>query len=301
MLVTGAGGFLGAATVRRLVALGARVRAWLAPAPSECLCAPPSEVDVIYGDVADPHAARGALRGIDCVIHAAGPRSTSQSFALPALYLRAHAVGTATIVEQCLALGVARLVYVSTARVYDRATAPIAEDHPRVPSSPLGAAALAAEHVLESIATESGLHATIVRPFSAYGAGASRETLIASVLATIDRNAIPQLADLRPVRDFCDVDDLADGIVRAACRTTRAIRAYNLCTGRGLAVLDAVCTILAAARRPDDAIRQRGAHRPGAEVLYLVGDPARAEAELGFRARTTFEAGVRRLLDERAV
>jgi UDP-glucose 4-epimerase len=299
VLVTGAGGFVGAAVVRRLVALGARVRAWLGPEPAPGLQQPPPGVAVDHGDIADAAAIDRQLDGVACVYHLAGPASAAASFAAPAAYLRVHAAGTAAVVERCLAHGTPRLVHVSSAEVYGVAAAPVDEDQPRAPRSPYGIAKLAAELCLETCAPAgSGVVATIVRPFSVYGPGASPASLIGTVIAAVLRGESPVLADLRPVRDYCFLDDAADGIVRAGCREGAAPRAYHLATGRGVSVRDVAHAVLRAAGRTDLTVHERAADRPpGALTLARVGDPARARDELGFRAEIGLDEGLGRTLD----
>ncbi|MEJ7598829.1 MAG: NAD-dependent epimerase/dehydratase family protein [Kofleriaceae bacterium] len=297
VLVTGAGGFIGSAVVRRLVGLGARVRAWLAPTASPAVIGPPPGVEIAFGELADLVMLDRQLAGVQCVYHLAGPPSVAASFASPAEFLRVHAVGTAVVLERCIAVGVPRLVYVSSAEIYGPASGAVREDHPAAPRSPYGIAKLAAEQCVAVCAEAAGLRATIVRPFSVYGRGAPASSLVASIVAAIARGGSPVLADLRPVRDYCEVDEVADGIVRAGCRDDPRIRAFNLATGRGLAVIEVARAILAATGRSDLTIRERTVARPRAALtLSLIGDPTRAREELGFRPELTFEAGVHRML-----
>jgi UDP-glucose 4-epimerase len=296
VLVTGAGGFLGAAVVRRLVALGAKVRAWLGPATAPELVLPPPGVSSAYADLACADALGAVdreLDGVECVYHLAGPPSAAESFAAPAAHLRIHAGGTAALLERCIAHRVPRLVYVSSAEVYAPAAAPVREDHARAPRSPYGIAKLAAELCLEACAPTGGVVVTIVRPFSVYGPGCSAASLIATVIDAVLRGDPPALSDWRPVRDYCFVNDVADGIVRAGTRTGDALRAYNLASGRGTSVLEVAHAVLRAAGRGDLAVRQRASDRPAAALtLALIGDAARARDELGFDPATTLDTGL---------
>jgi NAD(P)-dependent dehydrogenase (short-subunit alcohol dehydrogenase family) len=75
-LVTGAGGFLGAALVRALAARGDPVRALVRspPAPGTF----PAGVEVLRGDALDPATVRAAVRGQDVVFHLAGLRRATE-------------------------------------------------------------------------------------------------------------------------------------------------------------------------------------------------------------------------------
>jgi nucleoside-diphosphate-sugar epimerase len=313
VLVTGAGGFLGGAVVRRLVELGAHVRALVGPRPAPDLTPPPPGVAALYGDVEDPRAVDRALGGaldgaldeIERVYHLAGPPSVAASFAAPASYLRVHAAGTAAVLERCIAARVP-LVYVSSAEVYAEAPGPVAEDAPRVPRSPYGVAKLAAEQVLELCAA-GAVAATIVRPFSVYGPGASPRSVVAEIAAAVARGEPPCVADPRPVRDYVYVTDAAAAIVRCGERGASGVRApdvrvpdvraYNVASGRGVSIEELARAALRVAGRSELAIRRRAGDRPaGALVLARVGDPARARDELGFQAAVALEDGLERTL-----
>jgi nucleoside-diphosphate-sugar epimerase len=111
VLVTGGGGFLGSAIVRRLVARGDAVRSFqrgdypeLARLGVEC----------VRGDLGHANAVRSAACGCDAVIHTAakagvwGPHDD---------YYHANVVGTQNVIAACRAAGVGRLVHTSSPSV----------------------------------------------------------------------------------------------------------------------------------------------------------------------------------------
>ncbi len=110
-LVTGGGGFLGGAIVRRLVERGDTVRS-LARGDYPELRA--LGVETIQGDVADRDAVLRAVEGCDVVFHVAakagfwGPREE---------FFKANVVGTRNVVEACQIRGVGRLVFTSSPSV----------------------------------------------------------------------------------------------------------------------------------------------------------------------------------------
>jgi len=111
ILVTGGGGFLGRAIVRRLVARGDQVAA-LNRSRYPALEA--LGVDARRGDIADPETVLDAARGCEAVIHVAAKAG-------PGLYrpdfIRANVDGTRNVIEACRRLGIGILVQTSSPSV----------------------------------------------------------------------------------------------------------------------------------------------------------------------------------------
>lgn len=111
VLVTGGGGFLGRALVRRLVARGDTVRSLARGAYPELEAI---GVDVHRGDVADPAAVLRAVEGCEVVFHVAAKAGVGGRFAS---YVRANLDGTRAVLDACATARVPRLVYTSTPSV----------------------------------------------------------------------------------------------------------------------------------------------------------------------------------------
>lgn len=111
LLVTGGGGFVGRAIVRRLLARGDAVRSF-GRSPQADLEA--AGVEVVCGDLANAADVRGAVAGVDAVFHVAAKAGVWGSWES---YHRPNVVGTRNVVTACQAAGVGRLVYTSTPSV----------------------------------------------------------------------------------------------------------------------------------------------------------------------------------------
>jgi len=123
VLLTGGAGFIGAHLAGQLLERGAHVRVL------DCLhpqvhgdAARPAylddEVELVPGDVRDPEAVRGALAGVDAVVHLAARVGVGQSMYEIAEYTSANTGGTAVLLEALLDHPVGRLVVASSMSVY---------------------------------------------------------------------------------------------------------------------------------------------------------------------------------------
>lgn len=110
-LVTGGGGFVGGAIVRRLLAEGRAVRSTSRGTYAELAAL---GVEQVPGDLADGEHLARALDGVDTVFHVAA-RAGIWGGARD--YRRANVDGTLRLLDACRAAGVTRLVYTSSPSV----------------------------------------------------------------------------------------------------------------------------------------------------------------------------------------
>ncbi|MGY1728339.1 NAD-dependent epimerase/dehydratase family protein [Geodermatophilus sp. SYSU D01062] len=164
VVVTGANGLVGAAVCRALAERSAQVRAVVRRAGS----APALDgVTEYVGDFADESLARAVTRGADAVVTTVHPMGSPRE-----VQHRVGVEGTAVVARAARDAGVARLVHVSTAGVYDRSAGvgDVAEDGPLLPegSGDYPDTKNAADAALARV---GGLTTVLVRPPAITGAG----------------------------------------------------------------------------------------------------------------------------------
>jgi len=319
VLVTGGGGFLGAAVVRRLVARGDRVRSF---ARRRHPSLEPLGVEQVQGDIADPQAIDRACAGVDVVHHTA---AKPPPWGRPRDYHRVNVVGTENVVAACRRGGVGRLVHTSTPSVVftglnlegvDEST-PYPE---RYPTAYARTKAVAERAVVRAGAT--GALATIcLRPHEIWGPGDPH--FAPRIVARAAR--LRRIGDGRNLVDTTYIDNAAEAHVLAADRLRAdpqlSGRVYFISQGEPVAVWDMIDAILKAAGRPP--VRGRVSHRAArllgwaCEVVYaglkLPGEPpmtrfvadalarhhwfdiGAARRDLGYTPRVSTAEGLERL------
>ena len=166
VLVTGAGGFVGSAVVRALLAERHQVAALRGPGDS--VRVPRADLHEEIADIRDLTILRRLAKGADLVVHAAGPPSVRQSFDAPLEYAAVHVAGTATVAEACAYRGVKRLIHISSAEVYGpTVSSPVDETAPLHPASPYAAAKTGAEAFTHALAQRG--HCSVICASSVFG------------------------------------------------------------------------------------------------------------------------------------
>ena len=284
-LVTGAGGFIGSHVVEALVRAGQQVRAmvhynsmgswgWLESLPPEVL----SEVEVMAGDVRDPHGLRTAMAGIVEVHHLAALIGIPYSYSAPDSYVDTNVKGTLNVLQAARDLGVERVLVTSTSEVYGTARmVPITEDHPRQGQSPYSASKIGADHMAQAYHLSFGTPVTIVRPFNTYGPRQSARAVIPTIITQLLAGAESiQLGSLHPTRDLVFVEDTAQAFLAIAREPALIGAEVNIATGQEIAVGDLARRIMELAGRKAAIESSDKRVRPAnSEVERLLGSADR--------------------------
>ncbi len=175
ILVTGGCGYLGSQLIRDLAqdeygdAVTIRVLDNMQGGHYRSLMDLPAEgnYELIEGDILDPAAVRQALQGVDAVIHLAAVVSTPMGYSNPIWMEQVNHWGTARLTEACLAAGVKRFIFASSAAVYGPG-GPFQEDARCQPVGPYAQSKRRAEMTVE-IAGQRGLLTTILRLGTLFG------------------------------------------------------------------------------------------------------------------------------------
>ena len=176
------------------------------------------QMDVISGDVRDPHFCLGLTKDIDVVFHlAALIRAIPYSYAAPDSYVDTNVKGTLNLCQAARSTGVERFIQTSTSEVGLGEYVPIDEKHPLVPQSPYSATKIASDAMALSFFYSFGLPVVVARPFNTYGPRQSARAVIPTIISQLAAGAADvRLGNLTTTRDFTFVEDTCRGLMAVA-------------------------------------------------------------------------------------
>lgn len=303
LLVTGGAGYIGSHMAFALLERGERVVILdnlvtglreLAPKGAEFVTGNVNHRRLV-GQILTEHK-------IDTVLHFAGSTVVPDSVAEPLRYYSNNTASSRDLIDTCVAGGVKRFIFSSTAAVYGASDAAmIDEDATMSPANPYGRSKLMTEWMLKDAAHASDLRYVALRYFNVAGADPLGRTGQSTPQAThLIKRACQAALGLHPhlgiygvdfetpdgtgVRDYIHVSDLVEAHALALdhLRADGESCAFNCGYGRGFSVREVIGAVEAVtgARLPVKELPRR----PG-DPAAVVADPRRLKARLGWKPR----------------
>ena len=246
-LVTGGGGFVGGALVRRLRDLGHDVMA-LGRRPAPALDA--EGIRTAIQDLAQPDAAAGLTRlfaGVDCVFHTAahvkmwGPREA---------FVRGNITATDNVIAACRSAGVRRLVFTSSPSVvaadHDLRGIDASMPYPARYRALYPETKAAAERAVLAAHGDT-LRTISLRPHLIFGPGDTN--LVPTILKRARAGRLVQVGNGKNLVDLTFIDDCVAAHVLAAAalddRPTAGGRAFFISQGTPVSLWEWIGRVLA--------------------------------------------------------
>ena len=317
VLVTGGAGFIGSHTLIELIGKGHDV------VIVDNLCNSSQEslrrVEALVGkslpfykiDIRDREGMSKVLdeHKCDVCIHFAGLKAVGESVEKPYEYFDNNISGTLVLIDVLRKHGCKNLIFSSSATVYgDPAQIPITEDCPKGKcTNPYGETKSMLEDMFIDIQkADPEWNIVLLRYFNPIGAhesgtiGENPNGIPNNLMPYITQVAVGKRKELgvfgndydthdgTGVRDYIHVVDLAKGHVCAieAIKRNCGLAIYNLGTGNGYSVLDVINAFIKV--NGVDVPYSIKPRRPG-DIATCYSDPAKAEAELGWKAQFGIE------------
>lgn len=308
IFVTGADGFIGSHLIEALVKREYDVRClvlynsfnswgWL----DSCETQLKRNLDVVLGDIRDPHGMKNAIKGCDVIIHLAALIAIPYSYRSPASYIETNINGTLNVLQAGRDLDVDQIIHTSTSEVYGTAQyIPIDESHPLNAQSPYAASKIAADQLALSFHRSFDTPVSIIRPFNTYGPRQSARAVIPSIIKQLLNNTETiSLGSLTPTRDFTFVSDTAAGFISAIGNDKTVGTVTNLGSAFEVSIGETAKIISELAGQNATILTDEKRLRPKAsEVDRLFACCSKAESTMGWAPKYSGAAGFRKGLGE---
>ncbi len=305
ILVTGAGGFIGAWTARALKERGHRVVGldnfnsyYDVQLKRDRVKALIPDVKMVEADVADRKALEGVFDGdkFDQICHLAAQAGVRHSLKDPYAYENSNNLGTLNLLELCRHRGVGSFVFASSSSVYGGNTKiPFSADDPVDRPLSLYAATKRANELTARVYHHLfGLRCTALRFFTAYGPWGRPDMALFSFTKSLSEGKPIEVYNQGKMRrDFTFITDIVDGVV-AALEKDFPCEIFNLGHADPIELLDFISYIEKALGKT--AEKTLKPLQPG-DVPATWADIEKSTRLLGFRPRVSLGEGIEKFVD----
>ena len=252
---------------------------------------------------------------IDGIINFAAHKAVGESVEKPLMYYRNNLLGLINLLDAMKDFDADNIIFSSSCTVYGQADKmPIDEQTPlKKPESPYGKTKQMGEEILEDFSTAFDKNVICLRYFNPVGAHPTAK--IGELPKGIPNNLIPYVTqtaagirealsvwgddyptrDGTAIRDYIDVNDLADAHVKAVTRLIEnknkaKLEFFNLGTGTGSTVLEVVHAFEDA---NDLKLKYEIKERRAGDIIEAYANNSLAEKELGWKPETKLSESMR--------
>lgn len=251
---------------------------------------------------------------VDGIIHFAAYKAVGESVEKPLLYYRNNIVGLLNVLEAMEMYQVDHFIFSSSCTVYGQADMmPINEQTPlKQPEAPYGNTKKIGEEIISDFVKASSKNAIALRYFNPVGSHTSG--FLGELPNGVPNNLLPYVTqtamgireqlgvfgndydtrDGTAIRDYIDVNDLADAHVKAmqrllANKNKKALEFFNLGSGTGSTVLEIV---QAFENANQIKITYEIKPRRGGDIEQAYADFSLAKQELNWEPTTSLETSM---------
>ncbi|MEM3852386.1 MAG: NAD-dependent epimerase/dehydratase family protein [Methanomassiliicoccales archaeon] len=298
VLVTGSSGMIGARLCKLLLEKGYEVNGLDVKSDGN------KEINFFRASIENEAVLRKCTKGCEYVFHQAAVSSSPMFFPDPQRGIRVNVLGSMKLFSIAREAGVKKVVAASTSSIYGNTPLPSREDMLLVAPNMYAASKQAMETVGLSYTQVTGFPIIFLRYFSVYGLGERRKGNIANMVSQFIWSVLrlPGAAR-RPViygdgtqtRDLIFADDVAEANLKAALSDVKT-GIFNIGTGVETSLNEALELIC---RLAGKKVEPRYVKNPISNYIYRTqADISKAKRELGFKAKTRVDEGIRAILDE---
>ncbi len=244
-------------------------------------------------DILDYEKLQKSCVGFDLIIHLAAKSDVADSKIHPEITNEINVTGTENVLKCCTENKIKKIIFASSAAVYDDSKLPVNENAKTNPLSPYGKSKLVAEQKIKKISEKLGVDAISLRMFNVYGKGQNAQYagVISKFIANISKDQPIQINDDgEQTRDFVSIFDIVIAF-DCAIKNIEGKKGdvYNIGTGNSTSINELAKMILAIVKKKIEPIHKE---KIPDEIKYSVADVTLAKNELGFIAKQKLQDGL---------
>lgn len=311
ILVTGGTGFVGSHLINSLVKDGFDIRALVRPS-SDITALEELDIEIVRGNLLDPETTDRVVHGCQRVYHMAGEMLAAG--VSKRRYFSINVDGTKNIARACARIDLDRMVYASSAGVYGVIKKPPVNEESNInPSSAYRESKWLGEQAIHQELTEKGLPTVIARLPGLMGPGSMNWLGLIRAIAT-DHFRIIGKGDNHDHVAY--ISDVVNGL--RLCGETPGIDGQSyLIAGKKAVTVNQIVAIIAhelGVRLPQThlpiapfrifnglgeslyknfGVELPGIHRYAIFLADKILDISKAEHDLGFEPKVSFDEGIR--------
>jgi dTDP-glucose 4,6-dehydratase len=250
----------------------------------------------VQGDILDRALVDELVAEADAVVHFAAETHVDRSISGATDFVMTNVVGTQTLLDSALRIGVEKFVHVSTDEVYGSIdVGSWDERHALEPNSPYSASKASSDLFARAYHRTHALPVCVTRCSNNYGPYQYPEKVIPLFVTNLlDGLTVPLYGEGANVRDWLHVDDHCRGI-HLVLTGGRPGEVYNIGGGTELSNKELTALLLEATNADWDRVR-RVPDRKGHDLRYSV-DIAKIRVELGYEPEVDFRDGLAATVD----
>lgn len=299
ILVTGGAGYIGSAVAAQLLEEGHAVTIYdsLVTGHRQAL---PQDAAFIQAELADGDALSDALKSekFDALMHFAAFIEAGESMLNPGKYFQNNLVNSLDLIEAAHQASIGRVVFSSSAAVYQSSDEALNEDSPLGPQNVYGQTKLMIEEALDWYRQVHGLHYAALRYFNASGALPGRgeahqpESHLIPLTLQVALGQREQIQiygtdyptpDGSCIRDYIHIADLVSAHILALEGLSGKDKlVYNIGSGSGFSVKE---VIEIARQVTGHSIPAEESPRRAGDPPRLVASSERIQRDLGWQAQ----------------
>ncbi len=297
-LVTGGAGFIGSNIARELINRDVKVKVLDDMYLGTQNNLKDLDLEIVNASVLNQKKVREAFKDCDTVFHNAARSSAPMHKENPAEGARVNIEGFINVVEESMNAGVEKLVYASTSSMYGSKNPPNKEDTGEYPINRYSASKMSRE-LYAKVYAEKGLDITGLRYFSVYGphekAKGRFANIISQFLWKMMNNESPEIyGDGTQTRDFTYVKDIARANILAA-QKGKSGQYYNIGTGKETSFNTVVEKLNKELDKNIESVKRENPIKN--YVQRTKADITRAQKDLGYQPKYSFEKGLKKTVD----